>query len=147
MGRCEGEHLGVGIGRGARRVAWVTEEVGGPPQELDAGPGHVAGDEVDDRVEIGLRRGECRALGCDVPVVEAEEGNAKLGKEFERRIDLRPGREHRVEARIEPWPVERPDAEDVGTGPVERMPEAHRDPKVILHPLPEDEAIGLIHLE
>src|SRR5207247_10037479 len=39
------------------------------------------------------------------------------------------------------------DAEDIRAGPVERVPPADGAPEVILHPLAEDEPVGLVDLE
>ena len=60
-----GEDLGVGVGRGAGRVARMREQVGGAPQQPDAGPLLVAGGVVDERVEVGagLRR-SCAVSGA-----------------------------------------------------------------------------------
>ena len=57
------------------------------------------------------------------------------------------GRVHRVGVRGEPRPVERPDAEHVHAGPRERVPEADAGPEVVLHPLAEDQPVGLVDLE
>ena len=58
--RGEGEHLGIGVGRRARLVARVREQVGGAPQEPHAGPLLVAGGVVGQRVEVGAERREAR---------------------------------------------------------------------------------------
>jgi len=50
--------------------------------------------------------GEGPALGRDVPIVEAVERDAELGEELEGRIELRAGGDHRIEAGVEPRPVE-----------------------------------------
>ena len=91
LGRGVGEDLGVGVGRRAGRVARMAEQVGGPPQQLHAGPRHVPLGLGDDRLEVGRRLGEGAALGRDVAVVEAVVRDAELVEELERRVELRPG--------------------------------------------------------
>ncbi len=147
LGRGKGEHFGVWVGRCAGGIAGMAEQVGRAPQELQPGPLHVSGDRVDDRVKVGLGLGERAALGRYVPVVEAEERHAKLGQELERGRQAIAGRLHRLEPGVEPGPVERAQSEDIGSGPAERMPQAHADPEVIGHPLAEDQPIRLIDLE
>ena len=83
----------------------------------------------------------------DVPIVEAVVGNAELLDELERDGHLLAGGRHRLSGGIEPGAVERPDPEHVATVPRERVPQAHADPEVVLHPLAEDEAIRLVDLE
>ena len=142
-----GEHLRIRVGGRARGVARVAEQVGRPPQELHPGPGHVLLGLADHHIQVGARLGERPALGCDVAIVEAVERDAELDDELERRIELCPRRGQRLEAGIEPGPVERPGAEDVGSRPIERVPQADRDPEVIRHPLAQHQAIGLVDLE
>ena len=97
-----GEHLGIGVGRGARLVARVGEQVGGAPQQPDAGPLLVAERVVDEGVEVGPERREGRALGRDVAVVEAVVRRAELREELERDGHLRaraaPSRRRRARA-------------------------------------------------
>ena len=124
-----GEHLGVGVGRGAALVARVGEQVGRAPQQLGAGPLLVAERVVGQRVEVGPELREARALGRDVAVVEAVvAATPSLLEELERDGHLRRGR--RPSGRrppLEPRPVQRPDAEHVHAGPGERVPEADAD--------------------
>ena len=147
LGRGEGEDLRIRVRGGARRVARMAEQVGGSPQELEARSLHVALDGRHGFVQVRLRLGKRPALWRDVAVVEAEERDAQLAQELERGIQPAPGREHRVEAGIEPGSVERAGAEDVRTRPAEGMPQADRDPEVIRHSLAQDQPIRLVDLE
>ena len=143
----EGEDLGIGIGGRARLVARVGEQVGGPPEQADAGPLLVAGGIVRQRVEVRTERREARAFRGDVPIVEAVVRDAELREELERDGHLRPRRRHLVALAVEPGPVHRARPEHVDTRPGERMPEAHARPQVVLHPRAEHEPIRLVHLE
>ena len=147
LGGRVGEHLRVGVGRGTGRVAGVAEEVGSPPQELHAGPGHVGRGVVDHRLQVRPRFRERPTLRGDVAIVEAVERHAQLGEELEGGVELRLRRDHRVEAGVEPWPVEGSRTEDIRAGPVERVPQTGGDPEVILHPLAEHKPIRLVDLE
>ena len=137
-----GEDLGIGVGRRAGGVARVAEQVRGSPQQPGSRALHVALDGCHDRVEHRPRLGERAALRRHVAVVEREERNAELRDELERRVELRARRLHRFATGDEPRPVERADAEDVGSGPVEGVPQAHRDAEVILHALAETTRSG-----
>ena len=70
-----------------------------------------------------------------------------MSEELERGLELGEGAGHRVDAGLEPGPIEGPGAEDVRTRPVERVPQTGADAEVLLHPLAEDDAIGLVDLE
>ncbi len=143
----EGEDLGIGIGRRARLVARMGEQVGGPPEQADAGPFLVAGGIVGQRIEVRTERREARAFRGDVPIVEAVVRDAELREELERDGHLRSRRRHLVAMPVEPRPVHRARPEHVDTRPGERMPEAHARPQVVLHPRAEHEPIRLVHLE
>ena len=147
LGRGVGEHLGIRVRRRAALVARVGEQVGGAPEELGAGPLLVAERVVGQGVEVVAELGERGALGRDVAVVEAVVRDAELLDELERDGHLLAGGRHRVGVRVEPGPVERPDPEHVATVPRERVPQAHADPEVVLHPLAEDQPVRLVDLE
>ena len=132
------EHLGVGIGGRPRGVSRVAEEVGGAPEQPDAGALHVGFDLVHHGLEPVACLRERAALGRDVAVMEREERHAELRHELERGVDLRTCRLHRVRAGLQPRSIEGSDAEDIRPGPVERVPQADGDAEVILHPLAED---------
>ena len=144
LGGGVGEDLGIGVGRGAALVARVREQVGRAPEQLRAGSLLVPERVVGERVEVVPEFGERGTLGRDVAVVEAVERDAELLDELERDGHLLAGGRHRVGRRIEPRPVERPDAEHVPAVPGERVPQADADAEVVLHPLAEDEPVGLV---
>ncbi len=146
LGRGVREDLGVRVRRGAGLVARVREEVRGPPEEGDTGPLLVAERVVHQRVQVGPELREAVALGRDVAVVEAVVGDAELLDELERDRHLLTRRVHRVGIRVEPRTVERPDPEHVPPVPGEGMPEADADPEVLLHPLPEHDAVRVVDL-
>src|SRR5208282_2373609 len=56
------EHLRVGIGRRARHVARMAEEVGRAPQELHPGRLHLASEDIGHLGEVSSEFGEARAL-------------------------------------------------------------------------------------
>ena len=142
-----GEHVRIGIGGRTGRVARMAEQVGGSPQEPGARARHVALRLPHHRVEVRPRLREGAPLRRDVAIVEAVERHAQLGDELEGRLQLRRRGRHRVGSRVKPRPVERSRAEHVGAGPVEGVPQAHRDPELVLHPLAEHQAIGVVDLE
>ena len=141
-----GEHLGIGVGRGAALVARMGEQVRGAPQELDPGPLLVAQGVIDERVEVRSEGREAVALGCDVAVVEAVVRDAQLAEELERDGHPVAGAGHLVGVG-EPWTVERADAEHVPAVPRERVPEARARAEPVHHPLAQDDPVGLVHLE
>ena len=141
------EHLGVRIRRRPGGVSRVAEEIRGAPEQPDAGALHVGFDVVHHGLEPVACLRERAALGRDVTVVEREERGAELRHELERGVDLRTCRLHRVRAGLQPRSIEGSDAEDIRPGPVERVPQADGDAEVVLHPLAEHHAIGLVDLE
>jgi hypothetical protein len=142
-----GEDLRIGIGGGAGGVARVAEQVGGAPEQADAGPVHVRLQLVDHGQEVHGRLGEGLPLGHKVAVVEAEIRGPELLEELEGGISLRPRRDQGIEARVEPGAIERSAAEDIAARPVEGVPAADRDAQVVRHPLSQDHPIGLVNLE
>ena len=109
-----GEDLGVGVGRGAGLVARVREQVGGAPQEADAGPLLVAQRRRRParRGWRGTRRssrppGRRRGRGSSSSGVPSFSKNSNATAIFVARGG------HRVAARLEPRPVQRPDPEHV----------------------------------
>ena len=144
LGGGVGEDLGVGVRRRAGGIARMTEQVGGAPQQAEPGPFHVLLDGRGDGVEIGAALREAMPLGGDVAVVEREERHAQRGEELERGLDLGARGVHRVHPLREPGAVESADAEDVGSRPVEGVPEADGDPEMVFHARAENEPIGLV---
>ena len=145
--RGEREHLWIGVRGRASLVARVGEQVRRSPQQSDAGPFLVPGGIVGQGIEVRAKGRERVALGRHVAIVEAVVGRAELREELECDGHLPTCRLHLVTRLAEPWPVERPHPEHVDPGPGERVPETDAGPEVVLHPLPEDEAVGLIDLE
>ena len=142
-----GEDLGIGVGCRAGGVAGMAEEVGGAPQKTEAGALHVAFHGRRHRVEIRPRLGKVAALGCHVAIVEREEGDAERRYELEGSLELVVRGRHRVRIGRQPGAVEGSGAEHVGAGPVERVPQAHGDAEVILHPHAAHQPIRLVHAE
>ena len=75
-----GEHVRVGVGRRARHVARMAEEIGGAPQELDPRRLHLLGEDVGHLGEVAAEFVEARALRHDVLVVEGEERKAEQSR-------------------------------------------------------------------
>ena len=146
LGRGIREDVRVGVRRGACRVSRVAEQVRRAPQELHPRALLVGSGLVHERQEVGARLGECRAVRSDVTVVEAVVGDPELREELEGGGEALPRGGHRVGSG-EPWPVECTDPEHVLAVVREAVPEADADPEVVLHALPEDEAVRLVHLE
>ena len=121
LGGGVGEQLGVGIGGRPGLEARMTEEVGGAPQQVDAGPFHVAGRILDELVQDGAGLLERVALGGHVTIVEAVEGHRELLEELEGRFHLGLGRCDGIVG-TEPGTIERPAPEDVGAVPGETVP-------------------------
>ena len=88
LGSGVGEHLRIGVGGRAGGIAEMSEQVGGSPEQLHAGLGHLLRDRLDHRLEIPGRFGERAGLGSDVPIVETEVRQAELGEELEGGIKL-----------------------------------------------------------
>ena len=88
----EGEDVEVRAGGRAVHVARVGEEVGRPPEQLDAGAGLLVLEDLDDLVEVGVALLEGLALGGDVAVVEGVERGAELLEELEGDLGLAAGR-------------------------------------------------------
>ena len=139
------EYFGIGIGGRSGCVPRVAEEIRGTPQQSDPGAFHVRRRVVHHRVEAATRLGEGVRLGCDVVVVEAEEGDAELLDEFERRVHLGAGGLHRITVPRQPGAIEGPGTEHIRARPVERMPVADCDAQMVFHPFAGDDAIRVVH--
>ena len=83
-----GEHVRIGIGRGARHVARMAEQIGRAPQQLDAGRLHLLGEDVGHLGEVAAEFGEARAFRHDVLVVEGEEREAERREHVEGDVRL-----------------------------------------------------------
>jgi hypothetical protein len=104
----------------------------------------VAFDQVDDRQQPVAGLGPGSALRSDVAVVEGEERHAELVEEVERRVQLGACGVHGIQTGGQPRSVQRSDPEHVRARPGERMPQADRDPEVVLHPLAEDQPVRVV---
>ena len=142
-----GEHLGIGVGRGARHVARVREQVGRPPQQLDAGALHVACQHVDDPIEdvVGLR--QRRAL----PARRRDRGNRRTGtpsfsKNSKPTAAFSSASSSGSPVAM-PGRVERAGAEHVEAVPDEGVPVADRHPQVVLHALAAHDAVLVVVAE
>ena len=131
-----GEYIRVGIGRRARHIAGMAEQIGRAPQQLDAGRQHPLLEIFGHLLEIAREIGERRALGDDVAVMEGEKGDAEQRKHLEGDVGLLAGRGHRVG---EPRALESRDAEHVGAGPGEIVPVADRRPQMLGDGLAHDD--------
>ena len=139
--RCVGEHVRVRVGRGARHVARMAEEVGRPPQELDAGRQHLLGESIGDLGEVAAELRQVCALGNDVLVVEAEEREAEGRKHLEGDVRLEPRAPHVL---VVPGTLERGGAEHVRAQPTEVVPVADRRAKMLGHRLAEDDPARIV---
>ena len=122
-------------------VARIGEEVGGAPEQLDAGPGLFVLEDLDDLIEIGVALLEVVAFGGDVAIVERVERGAELLEELEGDLGLALGVRDGVGA-VVPGPQRGADAERVGENVTERMPVDDREAEVLLHRLAVDDLVG-----
>ena len=139
-----GEHVGIGIGRRARHVTRMAEEVGGAPQELDPGRAHLVREQVGHLGEVASEFGEVRALRNDVLVVEGEEREAERRDHVEGDVGLEPRRLHVVPL---PRALEGRRAEHVGAHPGEVVPVADGGPQLLGHRLAHHHAGRIVMAE
>ena len=69
--------------------AGIGEEVGGPPEQLDAGPCLLVLEDLDHLIEVRVALLEVVALGGDVAIVKRVKGCAELLEELEGDLDSR----------------------------------------------------------
>ena len=124
----------------------MREEVGGPPEQLDAGAGLFVLEDLDDLVEVGVALLEVVALGGDVAIVKRVEGSAELLEELEGDLGSALGVGDRVAA-VVPGTQRRADAERVGQRVTERMPVDDGEAQVLLHRFAVDDLVGVVMLE
>ena len=141
-----GEDVGVRGGGSALAVAWVGEETGGAPEELDAGLFLEFGEVVGDGVESGIAFGEGRHFGGDVAVVEAVEFDAEFAHEFEAGVGDAFGVFDRAAA-VVPWADGGACAEGIGEGVFHGVPVGHCEAQVFLHGLLADFFVGIVVAE
>ena len=85
LGPGEGEDVEVRAGGRAVHEPGIGEEVGRSPEQLDAGPGLLVLEDLDDLVEIGVALLEVVALGGDVAIVKRVERRARASRRARRR--------------------------------------------------------------
>ena len=146
LGRGEGEDVEIRAGGRAVHVAGIGEQVGGAPEQLDAGPRLFVLEDLDDLVEVGVALLEVLAFGRDVAIVEGVERGAELLEELEGHLDLALGVGDRVGA-VVPGPQGGADSERIGEGVTEGVPVDDREPEVLLHRFPIDDLVGIIMFE
>jgi hypothetical protein len=105
----------------------------------------LAGEIVDDLLEILRVLGEVLSFRPHVGVMEAVERIAERRKHLEGDVGLELRVVHGV-LRI-PGPVEGAAAERIETFPCEGMPPGHRETQMVFHPLAHDDLVGLVVAE
>ena len=146
LGAGEGEDVEIGAGGRAVHVAGIGEEVGGAPEQLDAGPCLFVLEDLDDLIEVGVALLEVVAFGGDVAIVERVEGSAELLEQLEGDLGSALGVGDRVGA-VVPGPQGGADSERVGENVTERMPVDDGEAEVLLHRLAVDDLVGIVMLE
>ena len=141
-----GEDIGIGIGRRARHIAAMREQVRCAPEQAHLGLRHLLLEQVGDRIEVGDRLGERIAFRRDVGVMESEERNVEQAEQLEGDIRLLPRRRHRV-VHVMPWTHKSLAAEWIVALPTEAVPVANGKAKVILEPAPGDHAVLVVPTE
>ena len=135
-----GEGVEIRAGGRAVHVAGVGEEVGRPPEQLDARAALLVLQNLDHLVEVRVALLERLALGGDVAVVEGIEGDAELLEELERGVDLTLRISDRAAA-VVPGTHRRAHAERVRQRVAERVPVDNREPQVLLERLASDDLV------
>src|ERR1700733_187644 len=90
------KNLRIGIGRGARQIARMAEEVSSAPEELGPRFLHLLGKEIGHLREVFAELLEALALGNDIAIVEGEERKAEGREHLERRVRLGARALHRL---------------------------------------------------
>ncbi|SYZ57601.1 hypothetical protein CPBF367_38810 [Xanthomonas arboricola pv. juglandis] len=139
-------HIEVRVGRCAVHVARVREQVGGAPQQLDAGVGLALLGDADHVFEVALVLADVVGIRRQVDVVEAVIRHAKLGEEFKRGIGLGFGTVQRGVADI-PRIRARARAERIGAIAAEAVPVGHGKAQMLGHGLVADLLVGVVDLE
>ena len=142
-----GRNFRIGIGRCARRIAGMTEDVCGAPEQPDAGALHVPREYVDNASQVRLVLPRGRRVGHGVHVMETEERCAEfleeaegvLGFQFSELLGRRrPGF---------PGSIKGAGAKYVMARPRETVPIARGDAQMLRHGLSDYDAIFLVILE
>ena len=138
-----GEHVRVRVGGGAVHVARVGKQVGGAPQQADAGVDLQLLGKVDYLVQVAVRLRQRRALGGDVAVVEAVVVHAEAGDEVERHAHAAQGVVHRVD-RVVPGAHQGLLAKRVHAGAAEGVPVGDGEAEVVRHALAGHDPVGIV---
>ncbi len=141
-----GEDLGVRIGRRARHVAAVCEQIRGTPEQADLARCHLLLEQIGDGVEIGDGLGERCTFRRRIDVVEGEIGHVEQAEQLEGDVGLGARLFHRIRA-VVPGPQERLAAEGITARPAQRMPVAGRKAQMILEPAAVDDAVLVVPAE
>ncbi len=127
-------------------VAGIAEQVGRAPEELDAGPLLLFLEDLHHGVEVLVGFGQRGALGGDVAVVEAIEGNAELLEELEAHADAVLGVLDGVGLAL-PGPQHGARPEGIAAGAPHRVPIGDAEPEMVLHRLAFDRLAGVVVAE
>jgi hypothetical protein len=119
-------------------VAWIAEQVGGAPEERDAGSLLFFLEHLHHGVEILVRLGQRAALRRDVAVVEAIERRAELFEKLEPDADAIDGVLDRVGAAF-PGPQHGSRPERIAARSAHRMPIGYAEAEVVFHRLAFDQ--------
>ena len=138
-----GKDIGIGIGRRAGHEPPVREHVGSPPQEPDAGLGHLVRKIGGDRADILVELLQAPAFGREIEIMEGEVIDAEQPQGLEHHVSLGAGMIHCI-ARPMPGPEECLTAEGVEARPDERVPIAHRKTQMLRHGLAEHLLLGVV---
>lgn len=124
----------------------MREQIGGAPQQLDAGVGLALLGNAHHVLEVVFVLADVVRIRRQVDVVKAVIRHAELGEEFERGIGLGFGTRQRGVAYV-PRIRTRARAERIGAIAAEAVPVGHRKAQVFGHGLAGDLLVGVVHLE
>ena len=141
-----GEDVRIRIGRRARHVAAMREQIGRAPEQPHLARCHLLLEEIGDGVEVGNGLGKRGAFRRGVDIVEGEEGHIEQAKQLESDIGLGARHRHRIRAMM-PGPQERLATKGIAAGPAERVPVTDGETQVILEPLPTNDTILVVPAE
>ncbi len=141
-----GKDLRRGVRPRSRHKPPVAERIARTPEQFNASIVleflGVLGDFVQPFIGFGKRVG----FGGNVPVVEAPETHAQLGKKLKRRVHCLLSNGHRIVRGIVIPQHGRP-SERVGAEALEGVPVADRKPKMLSHGLAQEFLFGIVMLK
>jgi hypothetical protein len=138
------EDLGIGIGGGPGHVAGMAEQVGGPPEQLDARALHMGLDMLQNGIEHRVAFAQRRAFRRHVAVVEAEERQAQTLHEGEGGIGLGSRGRHRLA--MKPGAIDGRGAERIGAVHHETVPVGDGRPQPFHHGPAQHLTVGVIDM-